>query len=402
MRLLFRLSMISLTSYFSKIFFLILALLFIGCTSTHSLRPQSIQKNISLAVLPIENLSGKYAPLNEIRQKMIGKLKEFNFSILDDEKMERFMSRHRIRYVGGLDSETAMAFKNETGVDGVIITSLELFSEGLPPKIALNCRMLLAGDNPSILWMDSIGLTGDDSPGFLGLGIINKKEALMDKAFSILFESLIKRISSEEITLSAVAGRYNPRMYYSAPNGYCPEKGCRVAVVPFYNSSERKNAGDIMALHFVKELLRYGFNVIEPGDVRQRLLNIRVIMNDGLSISDAYFLSNALDADLIFTGRVLEYRDLEAAGVPQIDFSTQVFYGKEKKVIWSSKSYNRGDDGVIMFDIGRLNTANRLATYMTRNVISSLIKENIEGSHDKGFVEKNGKRRLWGFYVDKK
>lgn len=393
--------MTSLISYSSKIFLLILALLFVGCTSTHSLRPQSIQKNISLAVLPIENLSGKYAPLNEIRQTMIGKLKELNFSILDDEKMERFMSRHRIRYVGGLDSETAMAFRDETGVDGVIITSLELFSEGTPPKIALNCRML-STDNPSIVWMDSIGLTGDDSPGLLGLGIINKKEALMDKAFSFLFESLIKRLSGEETALTAVAGRYNPKMHYSAPNGYCPGRGCRVAVVPFYNSSERKNAGDIMALHFVKELLRYGFSVIEPGDVRQRLLNIRVIMNDGLSISDAYFLSNALEADLIFTGRVLEYRDLEATGVPQIDFSTQVFYAKEKKVIWSSKSYNRGDDGVLMFDIGRLNTANRLATYMTKNVISSLIKENIEGSHDKGYVEKNGKRRLWGFYVDEK
>lgn len=394
--------MISLINYSGKALSLILILYLTGCATANSLRPQTIERDITLAVLPIENLSGRHAPLNEIRQEMIRKLKELNFSILDDKNMERFMVRHRIRYIGGLDSETAMAFKKEAGVDGVIITSLELFSEAFPPKLSLNCRMVSTDNTPSILWMESIGLSGDDSPGILGLGIINRKDVLMDKAFSVLFESLSRKLSGEEITSDKASGRYNPKMYYSAPNGYCPEKGCRVAVVPFYNTSDRKNAGEIMSLHFVKELLRAGFNVIEPGDVRERLLSMRVIMNDGLSISDAYFLSNALNADLIITGRVFEYRDVEATGTPKIDFSMQVFYGKEKKVIWSSKSYNRGDDGVLVFDIGRLNTANRLATYMAQNVVSSLIKENLEGSREKGYVEGNGKKRLWGFYLNEK
>jgi len=384
-----------LINYLNRTLILLLALL-VGCTM-QSVRPQTIEDKFLVAVLPVENLSGKYAPLKEIRESIIKKLKESNFSVLDDETLERFMARYRIRYVGGLDSEVAAAFKKEINVDGVLITSLELYTD-FPPKISVNCRMLKTDEEPSILWMESIGLTGYDSPGLLGLGMINNKEVLMDKAFSQLFESLVKKISGDETYKSDTRSRYNPKVYYSAPNGYCPEKKCTVAVVPFFNSSDRKNAGEIISLHFVKELLKEGFNVIEPGDVRQKLLTMRVTMNDGLSMSDAYFLSNALGADLIFTGRVLEYRDVEdATRPPMVDFSTQVFYAKEKRVIWSSKSFNKGDDGVIMFDIGRVNTANRLATYMTKNVIEKLLKES-ENSLERSIVEKNGKKRLWGFY----
>lgn len=398
MRSLFRLSMTLLTSYLGRILIIVGLLFFAGC-ATERERPVSIDSRYSVAVLPLENLSGRYAPLKEIREAMINKLREYNFSVLDEEKLERFMARHRVRYVGGLDYETASAFKKETGVDGIIISSLEFYSEANPLKISINCRMLSTEERPSIVWMDSVGISGNDSPGLLGLGIINSKEKLMDKAFTYLFDSLLLRLSGEA-SYEKPASRYEPKMHYFAPNGYCPEGRCTVAVVPFFNISDRKNAGDIMALHLVKELLKEkNFNVIEPGEVRQKLLSMRVIMNDGISVSDVYFLSNALNADLVFSGRVLDYRDQEGTGVPKIDFSVQAVYGKEKKLVWSSKSFNKGDDGVLMFDIGRLSTANKLATYMARNVVSSFVKENLGGGgSDKEIVEKNGKRRLWGFY----
>ena len=61
------------------------------------------EEKFSIAVLPVENLSGTMAPLKDIRELFIKRLKAHGFQILDDEDLEKFMSRNRIRYTGGID-----------------------------------------------------------------------------------------------------------------------------------------------------------------------------------------------------------------------------------------------------------------------------------------------------------
>lgn len=88
---------------------------------------------LSIAILPIENLTGTMAPLKDIRGLYISQLKRRGFNVLEDETLEKFLARNRIRYTGGINKAVAQAFKNETGVGGVLITSLELYSEVNPP-----------------------------------------------------------------------------------------------------------------------------------------------------------------------------------------------------------------------------------------------------------------------------
>jgi len=54
----------------------------------------------------------------------------------------------------------------------VLITSLELYSDANPPRFLLISRLVSTGENPSILWMDGVGLAGDDSRGLFDLGLI--------------------------------------------------------------------------------------------------------------------------------------------------------------------------------------------------------------------------------------
>jgi len=148
-----------------------------------------------------------------------------------------------------------------------------------------------------------------------------------------------------------------------------------IAVVPFVNASGKKYAGETMMLQFVKELTRLeGFTVIEPGVVRQTLLAMRIIMYDGASLPDIDLIINSLDADLILTGRVFDYQDFIASGgTPKVDFSVMLFEKTGRKVIWASKSYNQGDDGVTLFDWGNISTANALVTEMARSVRKAMV-----------------------------
>jgi TolB-like protein len=148
-----------------------------------------------------------------------------------------------------------------------------------------------------------------------------------------------------------------------------------IAIVPFVNVSKKKTAGELVMLHVVKELAKLeDFIIVEPGVVRQHLLSLRIIMYDGGSLPDVELLIKNLDADLVLTGKVFDYQDNEGAAMtPKVDFSVMVIEKTSRKVIWASKSYSQGDDGVTLFDWGTITTANALATEMVRAVRKMMV-----------------------------
>jgi len=77
-----------------------------------------------------------------------------------------------------------------------------------------------------------------------------------------------------------------------------------------------------MVLHFAKELKRFKtFDVIEPGMVRQVFLQVRIIMDQGISLADAESVMSLLNADLILTGGVTDYEDYQGGvGSPKSVF----------------------------------------------------------------------------------
>ena len=263
-------------------------LLFWGSGSTNeTMKDDSPPKEerFRIAVFPVENLSGTMAPLKDIRGLYLSQLKQSGFHILDDESLEKFMARNRIRYTGGINKAVAQACKNETGAGGVLITSLELFSEANPPKIALTSRLVSTGDDPAILWVDGVGLAGDDSPGILGLGLIEDPKALLEKAIGKLTASLGDYIDGkpESEPIKNAKRKFRPKVSYRS-EVLDPKNKYKVAVVPFLNFSGRKNAGEILQLQFIKNLKRFEqFDVIEKDLAINRLTYIHSALSQ-----DAY------------------------------------------------------------------------------------------------------------------
>jgi TolB-like protein len=141
-----------------------------------------------------------------------------------------------------------------------------------------------------------------------------------------------------------------------------------IAVVPFFNGSTKKNAGDIMMFQFVKELKKLeDFVVIEPGVVREQFLNMRVIMYEGISSSDIDLITSNIDADLIMAGKVMDYQDdIALYGEPKVAFSVMLIDRSSKRIIWASRSYSKGNDAVTLFDWGSVNSANEMVSEMVR------------------------------------
>jgi len=49
-----------------------------------------------------------------------------------------------------------------------------------------------------------------------------------------------------------------------------------------------------------------------------------------------------------------------------------VFDMKTRQIVWSSSSYNQGDDGVFFFNLGKVNTAQGMASGMARSVVEGM------------------------------
>lgn len=138
-----------------------------------------------------------------------------------------------------------------------------------------------------------------------------------------------------------------------------------------------------MALHFIRELSKTGnIDVVEQGEVRQVLLRSRTIMEGGLSLPQADILHAALNVDLVLTGIVTEYQDyIGGWGNPKVEFSARVFDMKTRQIVWSSSSYNEGDDGVFFFNLGKVNTAFGVASGMVRSAVEKM---------EAGFQQRDG------------
>jgi TolB-like protein len=368
------------TSFSSKVLIIAFATLIClsGCAHVQEgqkTTPSPGGAGLRVVVLPIDNLSDTPAPLKEIHKELEKKLRAAGVEVIDDELMRQSMARHRIRYVGGVDAITAKAFKDELNADAVFITSLELYSESPPPKLALVTRLVSTEENPEIEWVESAGIAGDDSPGILGLGLIEDPVTLRDKALARLAESFGRWLAEKNRVCPPTesAKKFRPKEIYNAST-VKPATKNSIAVVPFYNESLRKHAGEIVQLHFIRQLACRGNVVLlEPGVIRDKMLQLRMVMREGVSLRDVDLLTDILNVDFVLSGKVFDYLDSQGGfGAPVIDFSSLLIEKKDKRVVWESKSYNKGDEGVYFFDVGRVTTANVMAGKMISTIVPKM------------------------------
>lgn len=434
--------MILSTSCLNSILLAVLVCCFLCGGARAEVAPHSAEgTGLQVAVFPIENLSGMPAPLRELNAELTAAVKRHGIRMVDQAMTDEFIEKHQVRYLGGVDEVLADALKNEIGVDAVMVSTLELYVDVAPPKFSLVSRLVRLDDVPEIIWMDSVGIAGDDAPGILELGLIDDLKVLRRRGVETVGESLgrflekpparkkrisarikrkeepftlgelIKGIRSERRLLTepqvrsfladrpldaqytveemlrdmksngAFLSRYNPDDWYSSRDPLIDQERS-VAIIPFYNRSTRKHAAELQALHLAKQLVMNGnFRVLELGVIRDKLLNMHVIMKEGISIPGIDLVSISLDVDLLLSGVVFDYLDTVGYGAtPKVDFSMQMFDRDTKKILWSSHSHKQGDEGVYFFEYGRISTAGTLADRMCR----ALMRKLIESSEAKG------------------
>ena len=157
----------------------------------------------SIAVLPLENLTDDKVASDTIREIIKKEFKGKGLVYLsDDESVERFLARRRIRYTGAMTRVSVREMGKVLGVDAVLVGAVNYFSSvGDKFVVGVSCRLLNTIDG-SIIWADNITYTGHDFEGLLGFGIIRSLDTLATMVVADLVKGIEDRFFINESAFS--------------------------------------------------------------------------------------------------------------------------------------------------------------------------------------------------------
>jgi len=301
----------------------------------------------TIALFPFENLSEDKNALTSVMPLMKLRLEAKAVEVLDEEKLNNFLLRERIRSTGYVSRDVARRLREELNVKAVLVGSVNSFFTGEAPRIGLSARLVSSSDG-SILWANHSSASGDDFTTILGLGRVTAMDELSLRVVDKLFDS-----------------------FRTAPADKEMESTYRIAVMPFQNSSEVKGAGLIATYIFILELFKdKKFIPVEYGEVRRLVVDLRLREKGELDFKRTESISESSHVDGILVGTVDIFEEKDGNAPPEAEISARLIDARRDKILWCDSFGSKGDNDIVVLDWGRINTAEDVA----HKVVSKLLK----------------------------
>ncbi len=302
----------------------------------------------TIALFPFENFSEDRNALPMVMPLIKNKLEEKGFEVLDDDSLNKFLLKERIRSTGYISKDIAEKIGEELNVKAIMVGSVNSFSIGGNPRVGFSARLVDSSDG-DILWANHAAATGEDFTTILGLGRITTIEKLTYEVIDKLLDS-----------------------FSTIPPAKEKESTYRIAVMPFQNKSKLKDVGMIATYMFIVELFKNKkFISLEYGDVRRLIVDLRIREKGELDFQDTEAIKGTAGVDGIIVGTVEMYNESEGTVPPEVGINARLIDTHKNKILWSNYGQMKGDDDIFMLDWGRIRSTENVAC----EVIKKLVKE---------------------------
>ncbi|TSA07105.1 MAG: hypothetical protein D4R73_10245 [Deltaproteobacteria bacterium] len=149
-----------------------------------------------VAVMPFENLSThKDAGIIITYLFLSGIAQKTGWATVEYGKVWNTLVSENYPYRGELDYDTLQALGKKLGVQGIMLGTVEKYSEGVGtrgqviPEVAISLRLLYV-PNKTIIWADRLGATGEDDILVLDWGRIRTADKVAEKVIKKLVQRL--------------------------------------------------------------------------------------------------------------------------------------------------------------------------------------------------------------------
>lgn len=263
--------------------------------------------------------------------------------VVGGDQIRPLLRALRIRSSEGLGRNELRRLAGEAEFDALVLGSWDILREGANPEIGLSMRVLDPGSG-DIVQAASVGATGDDFTGLLGRGRLRSLDALVRHAMPGFVSEL----------LQAAPG----------PDGPPTPRGCRrVALIPLDDAVERTPAGPIVLNAVLADLVRTGFEVVEPGFVRELMLEREIAARGGVDLPTSRLLAERFGVCRIVTGEVDRFESAAgdpATTVPAVSFGLRTILPVEGVVDRAWELERTGGESDRLLQRGRIHAMHPL------------------------------------------
>ncbi|MGB9716205.1 MAG: hypothetical protein ACPL1G_07350 [Thermodesulfovibrionales bacterium] len=319
--------------------------------ASHGYPAQQSQK-IKIALFPFENLTDEKIALEQVMPVLRNQLERKGLELLDDNILNNFLLKKRVRNTGYISKDLAHEARNELRVDAIITGSINSFYLKENPQVGILIRMIDTSDG-NILWADQSSTTGEDFTTILGLGTVKS----MDKLISLVVERLLSSFSN-------------------ASFHKVKELTHKIAVMPFKNKSKHRDAGMVVTYMFLVELFKNrNFDPVEYGEIRETVVNLRLRQKGELDYKSIRKLSDILGVDGVLMGTVEQYSDgIDTSSPPEVAISARLINARKNRIIWSDSIHFKGDEEIKVLDWGRIRSIDNVAYKVVSKLIQKMEK----------------------------
>lgn len=151
-----------------------------------------------------------------------------------------------------------------------------------------------------------------------------------------------------------------------------PKPICKIAVLPFVNTTNYVQGDTIFYRIFVAELYRLGgFTVAQEGDVRRILRQMKVTPKEAPSYEQRLVLADRLGVDALITGEVIAMHEEEGLleTNPLLAVDLQLLATESNTPIITTYHRRRGEDYRKVMHFGLVNTMTSLAVKVSDEIL---------------------------------
>lgn len=321
-----------------------------ACSLNLNLRGGGGQANI--AVLPFENLAGQPGLSTEVTADAIKALTRRGMNVAREKDLMPILLKHRVRSFAYLSRQTAGEIGTALNADAVLTGSVLHFSaagdEG--PQIGMAARLIDAASG-RVLWADYGSASGKEFASIFGFGDITEPGKLIHRAVDRLFGSFSIRTT--------------------------PKSGRAIAVMPFQDRTRSQIASAMITDMFLVRLFKSGFDIVEPGNLRDILISNRIWAREGLDYDKIEKIGRALGVDGILLGSIEEFSG-EDNSLPRVEITIRLIDTHSKRILWMDSLHLIGEKAILALTWEQYKTLDATAYEAVSKLVKDLVRHGWE------------------------
>jgi TolB-like protein len=316
--------------------------------------------SVDVVVLPFANHSGRYEALGNVLPVFYSKVDSLGLPVLTHELLRPILRKHRIRVVGQIGAAAMGIIRQETGARLAIVGSIDIYEPERAFEVMISAR-LVDLEERRVLTAISVGRTVQETERIFGRG---RAEEIDEIVTEVVAEFMARMI---------------PVIRDAGPREARGHKCGLVAVVPLTDYSKRRHGAEVLQNLLMSELVARDWDVVEPGIVREVLLEQQQMARGGVSEEVMQTLRDKIGVCLVVTGEVEEFAvapsDMDAS-VPRINYGLRLVDVQNARLLASIDRTRDGMEGETFFARGR--------EYSMARVVRSSMNEVAEWIAEKG------------------